>query len=170
MTFYYHKFVHSFLRLMVMLATKYNEQWFFIFLFFIIRFVKWRYKLNIWDIGGQKSLRSYWRNYFEQTDGKFLPWFLLSSQWIPRLKWYYWYSTKGLIWVVDCTDRQRLEDCRIELHKLLQEEVPCYSSFRNKRDHTDVEVNDNNVDIFVFVCSKRNFQELHFLCSLTNKT
>jgi len=28
-----------------------------------------RYKLNMWDIGGQKSLRSYWRNYFEQTDG-----------------------------------------------------------------------------------------------------
>lgn len=23
----------------------------------------------MWDIGGQKSLRSYWRNYFEQTDG-----------------------------------------------------------------------------------------------------
>ena len=21
------------------------------------------YKLNIWDVGGQKSLRSYWRNY-----------------------------------------------------------------------------------------------------------
>ncbi|WAR20026.1 ARL2-like protein [Mya arenaria] len=27
------------------------------------------YKLNIWDVGGQKSLRSYWRNYFESTDG-----------------------------------------------------------------------------------------------------
>jgi len=24
-----------------------------------------RYKLNIWDVGGQKTLRSYWRNYFE---------------------------------------------------------------------------------------------------------
>ena len=21
------------------------------------------YKLNIWDVGGQKSIRSYWRNY-----------------------------------------------------------------------------------------------------------
>jgi hypothetical protein len=27
------------------------------------------YKLNIWDVGGQKTLRSYWRNYFEATDG-----------------------------------------------------------------------------------------------------
>lgn len=27
------------------------------------------YKLNVWDVGGQKTLRSYWRNYFEATDG-----------------------------------------------------------------------------------------------------
>lgn len=27
------------------------------------------YQLNFWDVGGQKSLRSYWRNYFESTDG-----------------------------------------------------------------------------------------------------
>src|SRR3989338_3314826 len=25
--------------------------------------------LNLWDVGGQKGLRAYWRNYFEQTDG-----------------------------------------------------------------------------------------------------
>lgn len=49
------------------------------------------------DVGGQKTLRSYWRNYFEKTD--------------------------ALIWVVDATDRLRIEDCRAELHGLLQEEV-----------------------------------------------
>jgi ADP-ribosylation factor-like protein 2 len=49
------------------------------------------------DVGGQKTLRSYWRNYFEKTD--------------------------ALIWVVDATDRLRVEDCRGELHGLLQEEV-----------------------------------------------
>jgi ADP-ribosylation factor-like protein 2 len=27
------------------------------------------YVLNLWDVGGQKSIRTYWRNYFEQTDG-----------------------------------------------------------------------------------------------------
>ena len=53
--------------------------------------------LNFWDVGGQKSLRSYWRNYFESTD--------------------------GLIWVVDSTDRQRLQDCKLELAALLVEEV-----------------------------------------------
>ncbi|KZZ87440.1 Small GTPase superfamily, ARF/SAR type [Ascosphaera apis ARSEF 7405] len=54
------------------------------------------YKLNIWDVGGQKTLRSYWRNYFEKTD--------------------------VLIWVVDATDRLRTEDCREELAGLLLEE------------------------------------------------
>lgn len=51
----------------------------------------------MWDVGGQKSLRSYWRNYFECTD--------------------------GLVWVVDSADKRRLNDCRDELHQLLQEEV-----------------------------------------------
>ncbi|XP_056611879.1 ADP-ribosylation factor-like protein 2 [Triplophysa dalaica] len=54
------------------------------------------FNLNIWDVGGQKSLRSYWRNYFESTD--------------------------GLVWVVDSADRLRLEDCRKELSVLLLEE------------------------------------------------
>ena len=53
-------------------------------------------KLNIWDVGGQKSLRSYWRNYFEATD--------------------------GLIWVVDSADKTRMADCAKELGALLQEE------------------------------------------------
>ena len=51
----------------------------------------------MWDVGGQKSLRSYWRNYFESTD--------------------------GLVWVVDSADRMRLADCKGELHGLLVEEV-----------------------------------------------
>ncbi|XP_055321375.1 ADP-ribosylation factor-like protein 2 [Sitodiplosis mosellana] len=54
------------------------------------------YTLNFWDVGGQKSLRSYWRNYFESTD--------------------------GLVWVVDSADKMRLENCREELNNLLQEE------------------------------------------------
>ncbi|PSS18654.1 hypothetical protein M430DRAFT_121347 [Amorphotheca resinae ATCC 22711] len=69
------------------------------------------YKLNIWDVGGQKTLRSYWRNYFEKTD--------------------------ALIWVVDATDRLRVEDCRKELHDLLQEERLSGASllvFANKTD------------------------------------
>ncbi|KAG0753698.1 hypothetical protein G6F57_010271 [Rhizopus arrhizus] len=69
------------------------------------------YKLNIWDVGGQKSIRSYWRNYFEQTD--------------------------ALVWVVDSADRLRLNDCKTELHQLLQEERLAGATllvFANKQD------------------------------------
>ncbi|KAK2729196.1 ADP-ribosylation factor family protein [Colletotrichum kahawae] len=63
------------------------------------------------DVGGQKTLRSYWRNYFEKTD--------------------------ALIWVVDATDRLRIQDCMEELHGLLQEERLSGASllvFANKTD------------------------------------
>jgi len=69
------------------------------------------FKLNVWDVGGQKSLRSYWRNYFETTD--------------------------GLIWVVDSVDRRRLDDCRQELDGLLVEERLAGATllvFANKQD------------------------------------
>lgn len=26
------------------------------------------FKLNVWDMGGQRKIRPYWRNYFEKTD------------------------------------------------------------------------------------------------------
>lgn len=42
------------------------------------------FKLNVWDIGGQKSIRPYWRNYFDQTD--------------------------ALIYVIDSADRRRMEE------------------------------------------------------------
>ncbi|OQE23609.1 hypothetical protein PENSTE_c008G03240 [Penicillium steckii] len=65
---------------------------------FIIKTIDFEgYKLNIWDVGGQRTLRSYWKNYFEKTD--------------------------TLVWVVDATDRLRVEDCREELAGLLLEEV-----------------------------------------------
>ena len=49
------------------------------------------------DVGGQRTLRPYWRNYFEQTD--------------------------ALVWVVDSSDRMRMQDCKEELHGLLTEDV-----------------------------------------------
>jgi len=70
-----------------------------------------QFKLNVWDVGGQQTIRSYWRNYFEQTD--------------------------GVVWVVDCADARRLLDCTVELHKLLQEEKLAGASllvFANKQD------------------------------------
>ncbi|CAN9098064.1 unnamed protein product [Alternaria alternata] len=79
---------------------------------FIIKTIEYDgYKLNIWDVGGQKTLRTYWKNYFEKTD--------------------------TLIWVVDATDRERIDDCRNELAGLLLEERLSGASllvFKNKSD------------------------------------
>jgi ADP-ribosylation factor-like protein 2 len=70
---------------------------------FTINTIKYKdYTINVWDIGGQTTIRSYWRNYFEQTD--------------------------GVIWVVDSSDKLRLEDCKMELHNLLKQEVKNYYS------------------------------------------
>jgi len=55
-----------------------------------------KYHLNIWDIGGQKSIRAYWRNYYEQTD--------------------------GLVWVVDASTPSQLEECKRELDILLEQD------------------------------------------------
>lgn len=69
------------------------------------------FKLNVWDIGGQKTIRSYWRNYFEQTD--------------------------GVIWVVDSSDKMRLDDTKAELHSLLKQEKLMGATlliFCNKQD------------------------------------
>lgn len=48
-------------------------------------------KINFWDVGGQKSIRSYWRNYFESTD--------------------------GIVWVVDAADDGRFLQSQAELCK-----------------------------------------------------
>eukprot|EP01112_Ceratiomyxa_fruticulosa_P004758 TRINITY_DN152_c0_g1_i1.p1 TRINITY_DN152_c0_g1~~TRINITY_DN152_c0_g1_i1.p1 ORF type:complete len:178 (-),score=38.95 TRINITY_DN152_c0_g1_i1:153-686(-) len=69
------------------------------------------FKFNVWDIGGQKSIRPYWRNYFDATD--------------------------ALIYVIDSADRRRTEETGIELNMLLEEEklagIPLLI-FANKQD------------------------------------
>ncbi|EFA83637.1 ARF-like protein [Heterostelium album PN500] len=69
------------------------------------------YKLNIWDIGGQKTLRTYWRNYYEEND--------------------------AVIWVIDSSDIRRIDDCKLELKSLLEEEKlagATFLVFANKQD------------------------------------
>ncbi|XP_067007808.1 ADP-ribosylation factor-like protein 3 isoform X2 [Anabrus simplex] len=69
------------------------------------------FKLNVWDIGGQRKIRPYWRNYFENTD--------------------------VLIYVIDSADRKRLEETGHELEELLTEDkltnVPLLV-YANKQD------------------------------------
>jgi GTPase SAR1 family protein len=51
-------------------------------------------KLNVWDVGGQKVLRTFWNNYFDNTD--------------------------ALVYVIDSSDRKRLNESGEELQKLLE--------------------------------------------------
>lgn len=69
------------------------------------------FKLNVWDIGGQRAIRPYWRHYFENAD--------------------------VLVYVVDSADKRRLEEAGTELDQLLEEEklagVPLLV-YANKQD------------------------------------
>eukprot|EP00798_Chlamydomonas_sp_ICE-L_P016226 gene16225-22391_t len=81
------------------------------------------FNLKIWDIGGQKSIRPYWRNYFDRTD--------------------------ALVYVIDSTDVKRLDESASELEQILQEEkmknVPLLV-FANKQDLVGAESPDDIAD------------------------
>ena len=66
---------------------------------------------NVWDVGGQDKIRLLWRHYYT--------------------------NTQGLIYVVDSNDRERIEENREELHKMLAEEElrdAVLLVFANKQD------------------------------------
>ncbi|XP_009891626.1 PREDICTED: ADP-ribosylation factor-like protein 3 isoform X1 [Charadrius vociferus] len=69
------------------------------------------FKLNVWDIGGQRSIRPYWRKYLGSTD--------------------------LLIYVIDSADQKRFEETGQELAELTEDEsltgVPLLV-FANKQD------------------------------------
>eukprot|EP00927_Polykrikos_kofoidii_P018071 TRINITY_DN18300_c0_g1_i1.p1 TRINITY_DN18300_c0_g1~~TRINITY_DN18300_c0_g1_i1.p1 ORF type:complete len:206 (+),score=31.88 TRINITY_DN18300_c0_g1_i1:256-873(+) len=68
-------------------------------------------KFTVWDIGGQDRIRPLWRHYFV--------------------------GTQAIIFVVDSSDRGRIEEAREELMKLLREEVlqdVALLVFANKQD------------------------------------
>ena len=70
------------------------------------------FKLNVWDVGGQREIRPYWKNYYEGTD--------------------------ALVYVIDSADIARLEEVSKELSELINDEeklagVPLLV-FANKQD------------------------------------
>ena len=50
---------------------------------------------NVWDVGGQDNIRPLWRHYYT--------------------------GTQGLIFVVDCADRDRIDEARQELHRIIND-------------------------------------------------
>ncbi|WAR03177.1 ARF6-like protein [Mya arenaria] len=52
-------------------------------------------KFSVWDVGGQDKIRPLWRHYYT--------------------------GTQGLIFVVDCADRDRIDEARQELHRIIND-------------------------------------------------
>jgi small GTP-binding protein len=68
-------------------------------------------KFNVWDVGGQEKIRPLWRHYYT--------------------------GTQGLVFVVDSSDRDRIDEARQELHRILsdREMKDCLLMvFANKQD------------------------------------
>jgi ADP-ribosylation factor-like protein 3 len=55
-----------------------------------------KFQFNIWDIGGQKALRAFWSNYYDQIH--------------------------GVVWVIDSAESVRMKETGFELAALLQDE------------------------------------------------
>ena len=69
------------------------------------------FKLNVWDVAGQDSLRSLWKHYYQ--------------------------NTKAIIFVVDSSDRKRIGLAKDELHKIMSDEElkdACLLVLSNKMD------------------------------------
>ena len=68
-------------------------------------------RFNVWDVGGQDKIRPLWRHYYT--------------------------GTQGLVFVVDSQDRERVEEAKQELHRILsdREMKDCLLLvFANKQD------------------------------------
>lgn len=71
-------------------------------------------RFNVWDVGGQDKIRPLWRHYFS--------------------------GTQGLIFVIDSSDRARIEEARQELHRIINDREMKDSLllvFANKQDLPD---------------------------------
>ncbi|EMR11593.1 ADP-ribosylation factor 6 [Pneumocystis murina B123] len=68
-------------------------------------------KFNVWDVGGQDKIRPLWRHYYT--------------------------GTQGLIFVIDSADRDRIDEARKELHRIISDREMRDSIllvFANKQD------------------------------------
>lgn len=81
---------------------------------------------TMWDVGGQNKIRPLWRHYFQNTQGSSRMPISTSIQ-----------TFVGIIFVVDCNDRERVSEARDELHRMLNEDElrdALLLVFANKQD------------------------------------
>lgn len=81
-------------------------------------------KFSVWDVGGQDKIRPLWRHYYK--------------------------GTQALVFVVDSTDRERIDEAKQELYRILsdQEMKDCLLMvFANKQDLPAGELRASPVDL-----------------------
>uniref|UniRef100_A0A8D0C1Q8 ADP-ribosylation factor 6 n=1 Tax=Salvator merianae TaxID=96440 RepID=A0A8D0C1Q8_SALMN len=107
-------------------------------------------KFNVWDVGGQDKIRPLWRHYYT--------------------------GTQGLIFVVDCADRDRIDEGRQELHRIINDREmrdAIILVFANKQDLPDAmkpheiqeklgltRIRDRNCRSGAWICGPRHLQGL----------
>ncbi len=103
-------------------------------------------KFNVWDVGGQDKIRPLWRHYFSgelfssirdskirttrQEKKKKSAWLIVCA--LPPKT-----GTQGLIFVIDSSDRARIDEARQELHRIINDREMKDSLllvFANKQD------------------------------------
>lgn len=73
---------------------------------------------TVWDVGGQDKIRPLWRHYCE--------------------------GVQGLIYVIDSSDRERIDEACEELHRILQE--PSFQAFHDNNSSQS----NSNVALLIF--------------------
>ena len=89
----------------------------------------------MWDVGGQEKLRALWRHYFANTQARGA--ILRNSAQFGAIILSPYPSPQALIFVVDSSDRARLQEAAEELHRLIHEEElkdALLLVFANKQD------------------------------------
>ncbi|QGI68867.1 hypothetical protein CEK26_012825 [Fusarium fujikuroi] len=87
-------------------------------------------KFNVWDVGGQDKIRPLWRHYFSGELQR-------SRRMESILMLFGGAGTQGLIFVIDSSDRNRMEEARQELHRIINDREMKDSLllvFANKQD------------------------------------
>lgn len=101
--------------------------------------------LKLWDLGGQESLRELWDKYF--------------------------YDAHAVVFVVDSTDRARMEECRDELEKIISSDVmegTPVLMLANKQDRDECMEVEDIKEIFNKIAEKMDARDSRVLpiCAL----
>ena len=92
-------------------------------------------KFNVWDVGGQDKIRPLWRHYFSGTLHSLCSWDctcpalgrhrhlypFLPNQKEPMTNHPPPTGTQGLIFVIDSNDRDRIDEAKSELTRIIQD-------------------------------------------------